>query len=133
MIHWKTMLAVPLIGSAFAVAGQAGSDLVSRGKELTEQVAKCQKCHTRRAATGQLDKGAWLRGAPTNPGGKSAAYAPDITAGGNVWMLWGEAGMLQFLEKGTSPAGGKPSVHMPAFKLRHDDAEAIVAYLKSLR
>jgi len=125
----KTMFAMPVIAAMFAVAGQAQSGLVSRGKELTEQVAKCQNCHTQRTATGELDKDAWLKGVRSDP----SVYIPDITAGGNIWMEWGEKGMLQFLEKGTSPSGAKPSVHMPAYKLRHDDAEAIVAYLKSLR
>ena len=129
MIHLKKMLATPVIAVMFAAAGQAQSSLVSRGKELTEQVAKCQDCHTQRTATGELDRDAWLKGVVSGPSG----YVPDITAGGNIWMQWGEKGMLEFLEKGTSPSGSKPSVHMPAYKLRHDDAEAIVAYLKSLR
>jgi mono/diheme cytochrome c family protein len=125
-------LATPVIAVMFAVAAQAQSGLVSRGKELTEQVAKCQNCHTQRTATGELDRGAWLKGGTSETSGKSV-YTPDITAAGNLWMLWGEKGMLQFLEKGSSPAGIKPSVHIPAYKLRPDDAEAIVAYLKSLR
>ncbi|MGA2905799.1 MAG: c-type cytochrome [Candidatus Korobacteraceae bacterium] len=129
MIHLKTMLAPPVIAAMFAVAGQAQSGLVSRGKELTEQVAKCQNCHTQRTATGELDRDAWLQGVKSDP----SVYIPDITAGGSLWMVWGEKGMLRFLEKGTSPSGTTPSVHMPAYKLRHDDAEAIVAYLKSLR
>jgi mono/diheme cytochrome c family protein len=129
MIHSKTMLATPVIAAMFAVAGQAQSSLVSRGRELTEQVAKCQNCHTQRTATGELDRNAWLKGVVSDPTG----YIPDITADGTIWMQWGEKGMLAFLEKGTSPSGAKPSVHMPAYKLRHDDAEAIVAYLKSLR
>ena len=129
MIHLKKMLALPVIAAMLAVAGQAQSGLVSRGKELTEQVAKCQDCHTQRTATGELDKNAWLKGVKSEP----SVYIPDITAGGSLWMLWGEKGMLRFLEKGTSPSGTTPSVHMPAYKLRHDDAEAIVAYLKSLR
>jgi mono/diheme cytochrome c family protein len=133
MIRLKTKLATAVIAVMFAVAAQAQSGLVSRGRELTEQVAKCQNCHTRRTATGELDRSAWLKGGTSETPGKPAAYAPDITAGGNLWMLWGEKGMLQFLEKGASPAGIKASVHMPAYKLRHDDAEAIVAYLKSLR
>lgn len=131
MIQLKTRLAISVIAAVLPVAGQTQSGLVNRGKELTEQVAKCQNCHTQRTAKGELDKGAWLKGATSDSAGKPA-YIPDITAGGNVWMLWGEEGMLQFLEKGTGPAGTKPSSHMPAYKLRHDDAEAIVAYLKSL-
>lgn len=129
MIHLKKMLAMPVIAVMFAAAGQAQSSLVSRGRELTEEVAKCQNCHTPRRATGELDKDAWLKGVVSGPSG----YVPDITAEGTIWMQWGEKGMLEFLEKGTSPSGSKPSVHMPAYKLRHDDAEAIVAYLKSLR
>jgi mono/diheme cytochrome c family protein len=132
MIHLKTVLAIPLIAAMLPVAGQAQSGLVSRGKELTEQVAKCQTCHTPRTATGELDRAAWLKGSGSDPSGKPA-YIPDITAGGNLWMQWGEKGMRQFLEKGTSPAGTKPSVHMPAYKLRPDDAGAIIAYLKSLQ
>jgi len=128
-IHFKTILAASAAASLFAATGQAQSGLVSRGKELTEQVAKCQNCHTRRTATGELDKNAWLKGVTSDP----SVYIPDITAGGNIWMQWGEKGMLRFLEKGTSPSGAKPSIHMPAYKMRHDDAEAIVAYLKSLR
>ena len=130
-MHVRTMLALPVIAAMLPFAGQAQSGLVSRGKELTEQVAKCQNCHTPRTATGELDRDAWLKGSKTDASGKPV-YIPDITAEGNLWMLWGEKGMQQFLEKGTSPAGTKPSVHMPAYKLRHDDAEAIVAYLKSL-
>jgi mono/diheme cytochrome c family protein len=129
MIHLKTILAAPVIALMFAVAGQAQTGLVSRGKELTEQVAKCQNCHTPRTATGELDRDVWLKGVASDP----SVYIPDITASGNIWMLWGEKGMLRFLEKGTSPSGATPSIHMPAYKLRHDDAEAIVAYLKSLR
>ena len=133
MIHWKTMLSMPLIAVTLAVAGQTQSGVVSRGKELTEQVAKCQNCHTQRTATGALDRDAWLKGVRSDPSGKPAVYAPDITGEGNIWMLWGEKGMLQFLEKGTNPAGSTAPPHMPAYKLRHDDAQAIVAYLRSLR
>lgn len=96
-------------------------------------MAKCQDCHTQRTATGELVKGAWLKGVRSDSSGKPAGYIPDITASGNLWMVWGEKGMVEFLEKGTSPAGYKPSVHMPAYKLRPNDAEAIVAYLKSMR
>lgn len=129
MIHFKTMLAASAVAALFAATGQAQSGLVSRGKELAEQVAKCQNCHTARTATGELDKRAWLKGVASDP----SIYIPDITAEGNIWMQWGEKGMLQFLEKGTTPSGANPSVHMPVYKMRHDDAEAIVAYLKSLR
>jgi mono/diheme cytochrome c family protein len=135
MTHLKTLLAASTFAAVFAVTGQGQSGLIGRGKELTEQVAKCQDCHTPRTATGELDKNAWLQGVAADPvkePGKPVVHIPDITGRGNLWMLWGEKGMLAFLEKGTSPSGAKPSTHMPAYKLKQDDAEAIVAYLKSL-
>lgn len=132
-----SILAASLACFAFPVAALSQTSLVDRGKQLTEQVAKCQDCHTPRTATGELDKKAWLRGVPADPvketSGKPTVNIPDITAEGTLWVVWGEAGMLRFLEKGTSPSGATPSTHMPSYKMRHDDAEAIVAYLKSLR
>jgi mono/diheme cytochrome c family protein len=106
---------IPL-AQGFAQQGRIG-----RGKYLTEDVAKCQECHTARLASGELDRAAWLKG------GKG----PDITPGGALWKDRGEKGMLRFLETGDrhGRAAAKP---MPPYKLRHDDAEAIVAYLKSL-
>ncbi len=147
MTHLRTILAGAIAASLFAVSGlaQRGSaeqtrvdqGKVERGKQLTEQVAKCQDCHTRRTATGELDRSAWLRGVEADPvkapAGKLPVRIPDITAEGTLWVLWGEKGMLEFLERGTSLSGAKPSVHMPSYKRRHDDAEAIVTYLKSLR
>ncbi len=138
MIHFtKTTTAVLLAVLILPGLAFPEATLIERGKQLTEQVAKCQDCHTRRTPTGNLDKGAWLQGTPIDPApapsGKPTIRIPDITPEGTLWILWGERGMLNFLEKGTSPSGATPSTHMPAYKMRHDDAEAIVAYLKSLR
>ena len=137
----KTILATSLACIAFPAGTLSQTSLIDRGKQLTEQVAKCQDCHTPRTAAGELDKTAWLRGVPVDPvadpvrsaSGKPQVHIPDITAEGTLWMLWGEKGMLRFLEKGSSPSGTTPSSHMPTYKMRHDDAEAVVAYLKSLR
>lgn len=133
----KTILAASLACITFPAGGFSQTSLIDRGKQLVEQVAKCQDCHTPRTAAGELDTKAWLRGVPADPvksaSGKASVHIPDITADGTLWVLWGEAGMLRFLEKGTSPSGATPSTHMPAYKMRHGDADAIVAYLKSLR
>ena len=107
---------IPL-GQAFAQQSR-----IERGKYLTEEVAKCQECHTARLASGELDRARWLKG----------GTGPDITPAGNLWKDRGEKGMLRFLETGErhGRAAAKP---MPPYKLRHDDADAIVAYLKSLQ
>jgi hypothetical protein len=41
--------------------------------------------------------------------------------------------MFRFLVHGVNPEGKAARPPMPAYKLRPDDAEAMVAYLKSLR
>lgn len=46
MIQLRTKRAIPFIAVICAVAGRTQIGLISRGRELTEQVAKCQNCHT---------------------------------------------------------------------------------------
>jgi mono/diheme cytochrome c family protein len=124
----QTML---FLGALFVASGNAQNGKIGRGKYLTEEVAKCQDCHTQRLASGELDKKVWLKGATLS--GKSRTVAPDITSGGDLWRRWGEPGMLRFLENGGHAEGATAGAPMPPYKLRPDDAEAIVAYLKSLR
>ena len=138
MTNSKRLLTMLLLAALFISAGNAQSGKTGRGKYLTEEVAKCQDCHTQRLATGELDRRAWLKGATMelsskDPSGRSSVPVPDITSGGALWPRWGEKGMLRFLETGTNPDGVAAGAPMPAYKLRRDDAEAIVAYLKSLR
>ena len=59
--------------------------------------------------------------------------SPDLTSSGRLFSQWGERGMVRFLETGLDPKGHTADSHMPAYKLRPHDAEAIAAYLKSLR
>ena len=127
--------------AVYGARGEEPDGMVSRGKYLTEEVARCQDCHTRRLATGQLDLDAWLRGGTVEgqakkASGKAGIEAPDITPRGQLWARWGEKGMLRFLETGSHPGTGvRKGVFkgMPPFKLRSHDAEAIMAYLSSLR
>ena len=37
------------------------------------------------------------------------------------------------IEKGIGPDGKSPAPPMPAYRLRREDAEAVVAYLKTLK
>jgi len=118
-----TNMVVLLIAMLMPLAhGFAQDGKIQRGKYLTEEVAKCQECHTARLPSGELDRAAWLKG----------GIGPDITRGGKLWKDRGEKGMLRFLETGERH-GHAAANPMPPYKLRHDDAEAIVAYLKSLR
>jgi len=130
------------IVAAFCVTAALGlgaeMDAVTYGKYLVEEVAKCQECHTPRLENGEFDKSKWLRGAtldfqPTQDVKGWHKTSPDLTPGGRVFQRWGEQGVIKFLETGLGPRGNVADPPMPAYKLRQSDAEAIVAYLKSLK
>lgn len=102
--------------------------LVDRGKTLVEEVAKCGDCHTPKDRNGKPDPAKTLKGAPrANPA------APDITSSGRLWATWKQEGFYHFLVTGTAPSGQTARHPMPFYKLRPDDAEAVVAYLKTLQ
>ena len=113
---------------ACGVLGRA-ADLgaIEYGKQLVSEVAKCGDCHTPSKTSGEFDRSKWLKGA------RRPKVSPDLTRSGQLFRQWGEQGMIRFLETGLDPAGHAAASHMPAYKLRPDDAEAIVAYLKTLK
>jgi len=112
---------------------------LERGRYLAEEVGKCHECHTPKTETGQLDKSKWMKGkvmevAPLAPMEGWHKTSPDITPSGRLWAKWGgEAAMVRYLTTGLTPSGKPAGPPMPTYKLRQDDAEAIVEYLKSLR
>ncbi|HEY3440025.1 MAG TPA: c-type cytochrome [Paludibaculum sp.] len=130
-----TLLAAGAIAQAQAPAAAAK---IEYGRYLAEEVGKCQICHSPRTETGQLDKERWMKGAvldfaPMKPVEGWHKTAPDITSGGRLWERWGEAGMVKFMTTGLTPKGTPSDAPMPAYKLKQEDAEAMVAYLKTLK
>ena len=130
-----------LLGIMFAglVAGDclAQSDKVARGKYLVEEVARCQECHTPKSADGQFDREKWMKGAVLNIQPIEAVKgwhktSPDLTKSSRLWQRWGEQGLINFLKTGKGPSGNAADAPMPTYKMSPDDAEAVVAYLKSL-
>jgi mono/diheme cytochrome c family protein len=122
------------------LAGQddKSAEKLARGKYLVEEVAKCQDCHTPKMDNGNYIKSMWMKGATMNlapaapvPGGWHAT-TPDVTPGGALWKRWGDDGMIAFLTTGKTPRGGVAGAPMPTYTLKREDAEAIVAFLKSL-
>ena len=119
----------------FLLHGASGS--VERGKYLVENVAMCGDCHTPATAQGP-DMSKWLKGSvlgfqPINPIPGWHKTAPDLTGTSRLFQRWGEAGMVKFLETGMGPSGHKADPPMPTYKMHAADAEAVVAYLKSLK
>jgi mono/diheme cytochrome c family protein len=111
----------------------AGTSEVNRGKYLVEEVARCTECHTPRDSQGQLDPGRWLQGAsiwitPVHPTQYWAQNAPALAGFG----AYSDADATNILEKGIGANGEiiRPPMHI--YHLSHADAQAIVAYLRSL-
>jgi len=113
---------------------QAGGDQVARGKYIVEDVAMCGTCHTPRLANGQLDHTRWLAGAPVPY--LPAQPTPDWPI--NAPRLAGtppttNAGMVTLLTTAVWIDGKQLRDPMPKFHMTKADAEAVVAYLRSLR
>jgi mono/diheme cytochrome c family protein len=112
----------------------AGSAQVERGRYLVEQVALCGECHTPRDAQGELDRSRWLQGAPTwftpiHPTTDWAYAAPELAG----LPSFSDSDMTMILEKGWQPNGRAIRPPMHVYHMSHEDAQAIVAYLRSLR
>lgn len=135
----SAMLSRTLLGLAvLSVAAFAADDKVERGRYLVEEVGKCQECHTPRDEKGELDRTKWMKGAtlnfaPITPVQGWHKTAPDLTSQSRLFERWKEEGLVKFMNTGLNPKGGKADAPMPTYKLSKDDAEAVVAYLKSLQ
>ncbi|MGB2604619.1 MAG: c-type cytochrome [Candidatus Sulfotelmatobacter sp.] len=107
--------------------------IVARGKYIVEGVAVCSQCHTPRDSNGNLDRSHWLEGAalwlnPAQPADNWPLQAPRIA--GNPPGT--DAEMVNLLTTGIWRDGKTLRPPMPQFRMTEPDAEAVVAYLKSL-
>jgi len=110
----------------------SGGD-VARGKYLVEGVAVCGQCHTPRDSNGNPDRTRWLQGAavpwmPAQPDSNWPLSAPRI--GGTPPA--DDADMVKLLTTGIWTTGDRLRFPMLQFRMDRGDAEAVVAYLKSL-
>ena len=93
---------------------------VAQGQYLVTAVARCTSCHS-----------ADLSGRPPDPNNPARPPTPKIAG---LPMFNKDADAVKFLETATLPDGyPKLSPAMPAYKLKHSDALAVVAYLRSLK
>jgi mono/diheme cytochrome c family protein len=106
---------------------------IARGKYIVEGVAACGDCHTPRMPNGELDYSRWLAGAPVPY--LSARPEPD-------WPIVAprladlppatDAQMIKLLTTGIWVTGKPLRSPMPHFQMTRTDAEAVLAYLKSI-
>lgn len=113
--------------------GQPAASAVARGRYIVEDVAMCGTCHTPRLANGEIDRSRWLAGASVpyrsaQPASDWPIVAPRLA--GNPPTS--DAGMITLLTTGIWVTGQQLRDPMPKFHMTPSDAEAVVAYLRSL-
>jgi len=107
--------------------------LIARGKYIVESVAGCGYCHTPRNQDGNPDHSRWLEGAPVfyepaRPVQGWANTAPRLAG----LPPGRDAELIKLLTTSVSRTGKPPRWPMPRFYMTRTDAEAVVAYLKSI-
>jgi mono/diheme cytochrome c family protein len=111
----------------------SGSATAARGKYIVTGVAACGDCHTPRKPNGELDYSRWLAGAPVPY--LSARPEPDwpIVAPRLAGLPpASDAQMIKLLTTGIWITGKPLRSPMPQFHMTRADAEAVLAYLKSI-
>jgi mono/diheme cytochrome c family protein len=106
---------------------------IDRGRYLVEDVAMCEECHTPRDMNGNLDESRRLQGAqiwimPVHSNPNWANNAPPLAGFGEYSDQQGE----DVLERGIGPNGETIRQPMHIYHMNHADAQAIIAYLRSL-
>ena len=114
-------------------SGVASGGDVARGKYIVEDVAMCGTCHTPRKPDGGLDRSRWLAGAPVpylpaQPTSDWPILAPRLAGAPPTT----NAGMVTLLTTAIWINGKPLRDPMPKFHMTKADAEAVVAYLRSL-
>lgn len=108
--------------------------LIERGKYIVENVAMCERCHTSRDENGNPVRNQWLQGGPVQ---LKQTYPTPIWASREPRIAGAPPGtdeqFITLLTTGISRTGAPPLPPMPPFRMTRQDAEAVLAYLKSLR
>lgn len=115
------------------VSSNTNQGKVARGQYIVNGVAMCGMCHTPRNDANEIDRGRWLDGAalwllPAHPDANWPLKAPRIagTPPGS------DEEMVRLLTTGIWKDTGYVRPPMPQFRMSREDAEAVVAYLRSL-
>ena len=123
-----------MIVSNSSAAGKSDSKQIARGEYLVKAIGQCGDCHTPMNEKGEFIPGQWLKGkklefAPTVPMPVWADTSPNIAG----LPGWDHEKAVQFFMTGLAPNGQPARPPMPAYKMNRADAEAVVAYLESLK
>jgi len=131
-----TLCTLALYSNAAGAAKSSAdkSALVAHGEYLVKNVAGCADCHTPMNEKGEFIQDKWLQGtklffAPIVPMPVWADTSKDIAG----LPGWNHAAAVKLLMTGLGPSGQPPRPPMPQYHMNKADAEAVVAYLESLK
>jgi len=109
--------------SALSLAAQREDAQIAQGKYLVTRVAMCVNCHRPDLRGGPIE----LK--PLKPVKDWAKKAPALAGLKGMSV----PGAVKFLTTAIGADGKPADAPMPRFRLKAADAEAVVAYLKSLK
>lgn len=123
--------------AGYALAGGkpvANAKQIARGEYLVKGIGQCGDCHSPMDEHGQFVQGKWLYGTklgfgPLTPMPMWADTSPRLAG----LPGWDREAAIQFLMTGMAPNGQPARPPMPAYHMNRADAEAVVAYLQSLK
>ncbi|HEY1263396.1 MAG TPA: cytochrome c [Terriglobales bacterium] len=134
-------IAVILLSASGPMLAQGGNpkpaaqaQRIARGKYIVEGLSRCQQCHTPHNEQGNPDNRHPLDGAPVwlqpvTPPADWPLKAPRIAG----TLSASDAELVRLLTTGIWKDGKPLRQPMPQFRMTQEDAEAVVAYLRSLR
>jgi len=118
--------------AAQATPATGHAALVARGDYLTHKVAMCVECHSPRDERGNIILAEEFTGAPVLV--NAPYWRPDwATREPNIAGLRGftDEQVIALLMTGRATDRDPPKRPMPPFRLTREDAEAVVAYLRT--
>jgi mono/diheme cytochrome c family protein len=124
----------PAAASQAAQAPPSTAALVAQGDYLTHRVAMCVQCHSPRDVHGELLMSEQFRGGaiPVQspyPNKMFAYRAPNISG----LPGFTDDQIIALLTEGRATDRDPPRPPMPPFRMSRQDAQAVVAYLRSLQ
>jgi len=121
------------VNQASSAPGAAQEAKIAHGRYLVHEVAMCVQCHSPRTADGTLITDQLLDGGPIplkSPYANQrwAFHAPKISG----LSGYTDEEAVRLLTMGLKRDGTLPQAPMPPFRMSIQDAEAVVAYLRSV-
>jgi len=138
--HWVAAAMAAAICLGVVSRGSAAPDSskaqaqIKRGEYLVKGIGMCGDCHTPFTLTGGFVMDKWLQGkrlefGPLIPIPIWSPISPNIAG----LEGWDTEKAVQFFMTGLAANGQPARPPMPQYKMNRADAEAVVAYLQSLK